>query len=357
MRTALVDSQLTRRTVLGAQIAGAATVLAAPAIAQGRQAIEVLLSGGADEHAATATRLADRIREVSDGQLNLNIGETRAGDAAFAAVASGEAGAYLGSEDNQIAQDPVYGLFGGMPVGLGPREFEAWVFYGGGQALWDQVSGQFGVKPILVGDLGPRAAGWFKSPVRAAGDLSGRRVNTSGLGAIGWQALGAEAVELAPGDIVSGADGSDSLGFVADTASGFADSFLNLYTPSLMKPHSAITLGVNAALWQGLSEADRTLLNACCTAEADYMVGASISGEMTEYETLRGSGLSVEELPQALFNAMAGTVSEAVGAHIRANSNSGFVYDQYMSFLNDVSGWTAISDSAFSIARAKALGI
>ena len=48
-----------------------------------------------------------------------------------------------------------------------------WINFGGGQELWDDLYGQFGVKPFLVGNTGVQMGGWFRKEIKAPKDLKG----------------------------------------------------------------------------------------------------------------------------------------------------------------------------------------
>ena len=45
----------------------------------------------------------------------------------------------------------------------------------GGQDLYDEMYGRFGLKPFLCGNSGPQWAGWFRTEINSVDDLKGRR--------------------------------------------------------------------------------------------------------------------------------------------------------------------------------------
>ena len=57
-------------------------------------------------------------------------------------------------------------------------EWCAWVKFGGGQALWDEVSGEFGLKAVTCGSTGTQAGGWFNKEINSADDLKGLKMNS-----------------------------------------------------------------------------------------------------------------------------------------------------------------------------------
>ena len=69
-----------------------------------------------------------------------------------------------------------------VPFGMTSPEWCAWVKFGGGQALWDEVSGEFGLKAVTCGSTGTQAGGWFNKEINSADDLKGLKMRIPGLG-------------------------------------------------------------------------------------------------------------------------------------------------------------------------------
>ena len=113
-------------------------------------------------------------------------------------------------------------FFAALPFGLTPSELNAWVRYGGGQELWDALSGQFNVKSFLACSTGPQTGGWFAREVTSPESFKGLRYRMTGPGGEVLRRLGAIVVVLPGGEIVpslkSGAiDGGEFAGPWLDT--------------------------------------------------------------------------------------------------------------------------------------------
>ena len=50
-------------------------------------------------------------------------------------------------------------------------EKAAWIIYGGGQELWDQIYGEFGLKGFLAGNTGVQMGGWFQKEINSLDDF------------------------------------------------------------------------------------------------------------------------------------------------------------------------------------------
>ena len=88
-------------------------------------------------------------------------------------------------------------------------ERDAWLKYGGGQALWDELAGEFDLKCLPCGSTGVQMGGWFNKEMKTAADFKGLKMRIPGLGGDVLSKLGASTVSLPGGQIyenlVSGA--------------------------------------------------------------------------------------------------------------------------------------------------------
>ncbi|MEO0911971.1 MAG: hypothetical protein AAFY59_03135, partial [Pseudomonadota bacterium] len=241
---AIKAQTMSRRAALSAGGGVVAGALASPAVAQSTTTVRVSFGSENPAFEAIGKRLEERVARVSDGSVRLVVGSVFADSRPFSAIGKATDGLLAYSGD-WVDVDPAFGLFCSTPFGLTAREFEAWVLQESGQYAWEALGEAHGVKCLLVGDTSARAAFWSKSPIQSAGDFAGKRVRSSGLGVIGFSALGATAFDAQADGVAKISDAADSYGFGADLAAGMAGGFGNLYTPSVMSPHHALTLAID----------------------------------------------------------------------------------------------------------------
>ena len=189
----------------GAGIAGAgAAVLAAPALSQNRQQVRLVTTWPRDFPGlgVGAQRIAARITATSGGRIDVRLysaGELVPAFGSFDAVRNGEAEMYHAADYYWQDRHKGFNFFTSVPLGLTAKELNAWVFFGGGQALWDELSGQFGIKPLLAGNSDVQMGGWFREPITSLDDLKGLRMRIPGLGGETLRQLGVDAVSLPGG--------------------------------------------------------------------------------------------------------------------------------------------------------------
>jgi TRAP-type mannitol/chloroaromatic compound transport system substrate-binding protein len=175
------------------------------------------------------------------------------GNGVFDAVSEGTAQlyhavpAYWGSKSKGIL------LFGSQPFGLRADEQFGWMIHGGGQALYDEMYGRFGIKPFLCGNSGPQWAGWFRNEINSVEDLKGLKFRTTGLASemapsLAWPPKPWAARRCSRRLQTGALDAGEFIGPWTDSALGFYQVAKNYYWPGVGEPSSAEECGVNAGL-------------------------------------------------------------------------------------------------------------
>src|SRR5262245_52864439 len=226
-----------RRDVLagaGSFGAGAAAGLPAPAIAQGIRQLTMVTDWPENMPGlqGSAVRFAQTVESASDGRIKIKVfpaGALVRPLETFEAVGAGVADMYQTYEGYFEKKSPTLHFFTGLPFGLTPTELFAWVKYGGGQELWDALSGQFNIKSLLACSTGPQMGGWFAREIASPESFKGLRYRMTGPGAEVLRRMGAFVVVVPGGEIVaslkSGAiDGSEFAGPWLDMAIGLHDA-------------------------------------------------------------------------------------------------------------------------------------
>ena len=155
-------SFVTGLVVGGAVGAGAATILnkpkaeavktvAAPMINKDRIEIAMVSTWPRDFPGlgTGAQRAAQRLSDVSDGRIQVTYyaaGERVGAFDSFDEVASGNAQAYHAADYYWKGKHPGWAYFTAVPFGLSYAEMNAWNNWMGGQELWDELAGEFGLK-------------------------------------------------------------------------------------------------------------------------------------------------------------------------------------------------------------------
>lgn len=308
-------SFLRTSTVGGA--AAAATSLAAPAIAQDRITWRMVTTWPRNFPGlgVGAQRLADRITAASGGRLTVEVysaGELVPPLQSLDAVIDGTAEMSHGAAYYWQNKSVALSFFTGVPFGMTSREMAAWVRFQGGQELWDEVYGQFGVQGFLSGDTGTQAGGWFKNEINSLADIQGMRFRTPGLGGQVWQAMGASVTNMAGGEIFqalqSGTlDAAEFVGPYNDLALGFYQVCNHYYTSSFNEPGLATEIVVDKAKYQALPDDLQAIVRDVSQAEYDQVASDFYANDPRALQTL------VEEHGVTVHSSFPDDLLEAAG--------------------------------------------
>ncbi|MFK7943331.1 MAG: TRAP transporter substrate-binding protein [Paracoccaceae bacterium] len=311
-----------------------------------------------------AQRIADRITQTSGGRLDVKLfaaGELVKAFDSFDAVSSGEVHMYHAADYYWQNRHKGFNFFTSVPLGLTAKELNSWILFGGGQGLWDQLSGQFGIKPLLAGNTGVQMGGWFKAPITSLDDLKSLKMRIPGLGGATLQALGAETVTTPGGEIFaklqSGEiNATEWVNPYNDRAFGIQKLLKTYMYPGFHEPGTGVALGINRKWWDGLTENDRLLITACAETENDLMVAEYNANNGRDLRALTAEGVSLAKFPDDVWAAIAKTGDAVVADAAKGDLLVARIYASYSRFRKSVAGWSEISEQAFLRARADALG-
>ncbi|MBK0398067.1 TRAP transporter substrate-binding protein DctP [Limibaculum sp. M0105] len=352
----------------GAALTGAATTLAAPAIAQSRTDMVIVSTWPRDFPGlgTSAQRLAARITELTEGRITTQYfaaGERVGAFDSFDEVASGNAQAYIGADYYWKGKHPGWAAFTAVPFGLTYTEIDAWIKFAGGQELWDELAGEFGLKNFACGNTGVQMGGWFNKEINSPDDIKGLKMRIPGLGGDVIAKLGGSPVSLPGGQIyenlVSGAvDATEWVGPWNDYFLKFYEAAKYYYWPGMHEPGSQLALGMNASWWGSLSKNDQNILEAACNEEnARQMAETNANNGTYLTKLIKENGVELREFNDDVYEAF-GEAATAVIEEAREHSDlSKRIMDSVLAARQDIGGWMAISDAAYVQKRNAVIGI
>ncbi|MBC8394211.1 MAG: TRAP transporter substrate-binding protein [Deltaproteobacteria bacterium] len=155
-----------------------------------------------------ATDYVKRVNEMAGGRLKIQYLISGAVVKAFRVQDAVHKGVLDAGHQVTVywyGKSKVASLFGTGPVfGQNAHQGLAWIYYGGGQKLYDELLKNLNLN--LVGffcmPMPTQPLGWFKKPVTDAKDLVGLKYRTVGLAADLMQAMGVKVTQLPGGEIV-----------------------------------------------------------------------------------------------------------------------------------------------------------
>ena len=347
-----------RKFLKGAAIAGAATTLAAPALAQGKKEMVIVSTWPRDFPGLglPAQRLAARIGELTEGRLDVQYfaaGERVGAFDSFDEVASGNAQAYIAADYYWKGKHPGWAPFTAIPFGMTYTEIDAWIKYAGGQELWDELADQFGLKNLACGNTGVQMGGWFNKEIESADDLKGLKMRIPGLGGDVMAKLGASPVSLPGGQIyenlVSGAiEATEWVGPYNDYFMKFYEAAKFYYWPGMHEPGAQIAFGMNKSWWDGLTKNDQAIIEAACNEENARTMAETnaFNGEYLN-RLINDHGVQLREFNDDVYDAFGEAAAEVIEEAREFDDLSKKIYDAVLEKRAELGAWTELSDTAY----------
>ncbi len=359
-----------RQFLRGAALGGAAaaTTIAAPAVAQQRREMIVVSTWGRDFPGlgTSAQRLMARIEQLSEGRIvpqYFAAGERVGAFDVFDEVAAGNSQAYIAADYYWIGKHPAFAYFTSVPFGMTTPEANAWLKFKGGQELWDELSGEFGLKALPAGSTGTQAGGWFNKEIESPDDLRGLKMRIPGLAGTMMSKLGASTVSVPGGQIyenlVSGAvEAAEWVGPYNDYFMRFYEAAQYYYTAGVHEPGGPVCMGFNASFWGSLSSWEQAILTAACHEElaAQYEEAMANNGVYLQ-RLIDEHGVQVRSFPDEVWDAF-GEASAEVFEETRAHSPiAAKIDDSFQATLREIGSFMKNFEVAYVNQRNRVLGL
>lgn len=310
-----------------------------------------------------AQALADNISTMSEGRLVVKVfaaGEVVPAFESFDAVREGTAECAHAAPYYWVAKNKSIPFFCAVPGGLSVIEHNAWIIHGGGQELWDECYGEFGVRGFLSGNTGTQMGGWFQREINTLDDYKGLKIRIPGLAAEVLNRLGATAVNMPAGEIMpalqSGViDAAEWVGPWVDLTMGFYKVAKYYYGPGFHEGSTANELLINEQTWQSLPGDLQAIVRTACH-EANMTVPAEYFARSTDAlaTLVNEHGVTVKTFPDEVY-AEAYRISEEVNAE---TANEGDlnrrIYESWSKFRKHAMDYQPLSDYGFIQNRRRA---
>jgi len=220
--------------------------------------------------------MAERVELLSGGTMKIKIFEPGKLIPPFEmldAVHAGKVNACYGVSGYWAGKFAAADFFTAVPFGPESTEYIAWIYYGNGMKLWQQMYDDNGmnVKALLAGVLPPETSGWYVKEVKSVEDFKGLPIRFFGLGGKTLQKLGASVTLLPGGEIFAALEkkaieASEFSMPAIDTKLGFYKIAKYNYFPGWHQQATLFELLINKDVWNSMSDRQRMLIEVLCKA-------------------------------------------------------------------------------------------
>ncbi|MFZ3324100.1 MAG: TRAP transporter substrate-binding protein [Usitatibacter sp.] len=258
---------------------------------------------------------ARRVNDMAGGRLKLDLLPAGAVVGALQmqdAVNSGALDGGHGVCAYWYGKNKAYSLFGTAPAfGWEANDLLAWFYYGGGEALYEELSQKIlnlNVVGWLTGPMPTQPLGWFKKPVSTVAEMQKLKYRTVGLAADLMKEMGVQVTIMGGGDIVPAMDRGvlDAAEFnnpSSDMALGFQDVAKYYMLQSFHQRMECFEIIFNKKKYDGLPKDMQAILRVAAEAVSADMSWKWEKRYPDDLDALRKAGVHDMITPKPILEA------------------------------------------------------
>jgi TRAP-type mannitol/chloroaromatic compound transport system substrate-binding protein len=297
-----------------------------------------------------ANDFATKINNMAGGRLKIEVLPAGAVVPAFQlldAVAKGTLDGGHGVVAYHYGKNSALALWGSGPgYGMDPNMLLAWHYYGGGEALLQEIykSLNIDVVSFLYGPMPTQPFGWFKKPIAKVDDLKGVKFRTVGLAVDIYTEMGAAVNPLPGGEIVPALDrglidGAEFNNASSDKLLGFPDVVKTCMLQSFHQSTEQFEILFNRPKYESLSGELKKIVDYAVEAASADMSWKAIDRNSKDYLELKKAGVQFFKTPDAILRAQLEAWDKVVAKKSVDNALFKKVLDSQRAFAQRAGGW------------------
>jgi TRAP-type mannitol/chloroaromatic compound transport system substrate-binding protein len=303
-----------------------------------------------------AANLARSLEEMSGGRIEIQVyaaGELVPALEVFDAVSRGTAelghgGAYYWRGKSEATQ-----FFTTIPFGMNALETNAWLYYGGGLELWQEVYRPFGLEPFPAGSSGVQMGGWFNRTIDSMEDLRGLKMRLPGLGGEVLKLAGGTPVTLPGSEIFTALqtgsiDATEWVGPYNDVAFGLHQAARYYYYPGWHEPGSIMECMVNLEAFNSLPADLKAIVRvACQAANLDMLSEYTARNAIALEQLANDETVEIRVFPDEVLSGLKELTEQVMRDLTERDPLAARIWESYRSFLTLSRPWQQISEEAY----------
>jgi len=257
------------------------------------------------------------------------------------------------------SKSPVASLFGTGPCfGWSSQEVLGWVYYGGGQELFDELMGKLGLNLVSFfnSPMPAQPLGWFKEEIKDVKQMDGLKYRTVGLAADVLLEMGMSVVQLPGGEIQpamkSGLiDAAEFNNPTSDRDFGMQDVSKDYHLASFHQSQEFFEVSFNKKKYDKLPDELKAILKYASEAENSNFYWNNTKRYADDLVTLRDEqGVNVHRTPDSV---MAGQLAAWDKVVTRMSASDPFfakVIESQKAYAKNVMGYLNLNQPDYKLA-------
>jgi len=294
---------------------------------------------------------AELVGKLSGGSLQLrhyDAGKLVPALEVFDSVSKGAIDTGYSAAGFWLGKVPAASIFSSIPFGPDTGEYISWMYYGGGQELYQELYAKHNIHVIACGLIAPEASGWFRQEITSLEQFKGIKIRFYGIGGQVMQKLGASVQLLAPGDIYPALergviDATELSMPIIDEKLGFGKVAKHYYFPGWHQMATFAELLVNQHVWDKLSPQHQQILMTACHGLTVRNVSYGESIQLDAIERMKKDGVQVHYWPNQFLDAFKKTTQQVLDEESAKDPDFKRIYEHLKAYRANYQQWLKLS--------------
>jgi TRAP-type mannitol/chloroaromatic compound transport system substrate-binding protein len=348
-----------RKLLTAAGAAVASTAVAAPAIAQSAPALRWRLATSFPKSLDTlygaCEMFAKAMAELSDQKFQIGVfgpGEIVPAFQVFDAVANNTVEMGNSASYYYIGKDLAFAFGTAVPFGLNTRQMNAWLAYGGGLDMLNELYGTFGILGFPFGNTTAQMGGWFRKEIKTLDDMKGLKFRVGGVAGQVLSRLGVVPQQIPPGDIYPALekgtiDAAEWVGPYDDEKLGFNKVAPHYYYPGWWEGGPMLLGLVNLDKWNSLPKYYQSVIEQAGQAANSWMMAKYDQGNPPALKKLLAGGTKLHAFSPPIMQACLKATKELYAETSATNPNFKKVLESMNSFTSNGYQWFQVAELGY----------
>jgi len=301
-------------------------------------------------------RLVEWINTMSGGRMEIKVygaGELVPALSVFEAVNDGMVEMGHGASYYWAGVEAAFQFFTSIPFGMNAQQMNAWLEFGGGQQLWDDLYDGFNIVPFAAGNTGVQMGGWYNKKIESMDSWKGLKMRMPGLGGKVIEKAGATAILSPGGELYTSLergviDATEWIGPYHDYLMRFYQIAKYYYYPGWHESGSVLECIANKEKYLELPrDLQEIIKTACYRSNLQMLAEFDAKNNIYLKKIKEESDVEVLPFPADVMSGMKRIALELYNNMAANDEWSRKVYSSFKSFKEDVSEWSKLSERTF----------
>ena len=347
------------KNTTGAGIAGILAAGSAPAFAQAQPEIKWRLASSfpksLDTIFASADVVAKRVAAATNNKFQIQVfaaGEVVPAFQVADAVQNGTVQCGHTASYYYVGKDPTFAFGTAVPFGLNARQFNAWWYVGGGDAIFSEFLNDYDIHSLLCGNTGAQMGGWYRKEIKTVADLKGLKLRIGGFAGQVLAKLGVVTQQIPAGEIYPALekgtiDAAEWVGPYDDEKLGLQKVTKFYYYPGWWEGGPALHLFINKKAWEALPRDYQAILEAAAHEGNTLMLARYDAGNPAALKRLVAGGTQLRAFSRPIMDACYQAALELYAETGAKNAKFKKVHDHVMKFLEEQVLWFRVCEANY----------